>query len=252
MRQPLTAIPINIPGLAIYECNGGDPAHRKMLLEMYPQWFPQYAYYLRYMEYRTSQPVDYDPRFVERWWYVERDSKPAGFRFSKYLKARGISVGMGSAIVKEYREFESGGYHRLSEVLFNLTIEQLLADAEACGQPTPDGFVVEIESPRLVNGYKRYGYNILELPIDYLEPPFMYEYTRFIEPEMLAKLKFEPMHLVIFPVPGKVLDPNDKHLLTNIALGLLVDHYGLSEDHWAVQRALASIDLVGNRPKSQK
>jgi len=252
MQQPLTAIPINIPGLAIYECNGGDPAHRKTLLEMYAQWFPQYAYYLPYMEYRTSQPVGYDPRFIERWWYVERDGNPAGFRFSKYLKARNISVGMGSAIVKEYREFEFGPYHRLSDLLFHLTNDQLCADATASGRPTPDGFVVEIESPQLVNGYKRYGYTILELPVDYLEPPFIYEFTRFIEPDVLAKLQFEPMHLVIFPVGGKHLDPNDTALLTNITLGLLIDHYGLSEDHWAVQRALASINQVGTRPKSLK
>ena len=112
--------------------------------------------------------------------------------------------------------------------------------------------MVEIESPKLVNGYKRYGYTILELPVDYLEPPFMYEYTRFIEPDVLAKLQFEPMHLVIFPVGGKHLDPNDTALLTNITLGLLIDHYGLSEDHWAVQRALASINQVGTRPKSLK
>ncbi len=86
---------------------------------------------------------------------------------------------------------------------------------------------------RLQARYHEYGF--VDLPVTYVEPPT-------IEGTPLAggRDDFQRMELALLPMREAPLDPADPQMLKQVIFALLVDHYGLSETHWAVQQALCT------------
>jgi GNAT superfamily N-acetyltransferase len=243
----------DVDGLEIIETIGGRPADIETMLALYAELFPAYDYYLPYMRWRMNQPIDHDPRFIERWWLVRVDDAPAGLRYFKYAPARDCALSLGIAVKPEYRARGFGRAERLSELLFDLSGEQIRADAVARGRPEPFGVGTELQLPetaadavtahgrgRLIERYRALGYHVL--PVEYYEPPHIAGREAFIPPQ--GDLTFHRLMLGVLPLSlGKPrADMDTAHVATQVTLAFLIDHYGLQPDHWAVQRALESIE----------
>ncbi len=249
----MLTIPLKTQGLTIYETNGGDPVYRKKMLDLYAETFPEYAYYLPYMDYRMSLPVDADPLFIERWWLIEIDEEPVALRLFKYSPSRRCALVLGTAIKPQFRKHPVPGYPRLLPYLIDLSIEQIETDAISLGQPLPAGFVSEFQLPEpgmsreeasyhqhIIERYRELG--CVDLPVDYFEPPYIVGRERFVSNVAPDALSFNHMMFSILPLQRGDFDIHDRKQITDFALAFLVDHYRLSEDHWAVRRALESIE----------
>lgn len=234
-------IPVDTPGLelTIHEVLGGDADDLESLLTIHQDLFPQYGYYRPFMRERAQEPPDADPRFVEHWWLLRINGEAAAVRFFKYVPHRHCGCALAIGIKPEFRPYTLGRYRRFSEAILLGSIRQLKTDAKAAGRPTPVGMVTEIESYLRLRYYREYGY--VRLPLDYLEPSFTPEAEPHLEEDERAEIKFRPIELGILPLAGSPFDLSDPRVLNDVVSALLIDHYGLDEDHWAVIRARKSI-----------
>jgi hypothetical protein len=232
-------IPVETPDirLTVHEVLGGCQCDQDDLLALHAALFPQYAYYQTYMRQRAQQPPNADPRFVEHWWLIRLNDQPAAIRFFKYVPERNCGLGLAVGIQPEYRQHTFGRYRRFSEAIVLASLEQLCTDAKALGKLTPVGMISEIEAYLLPRYYREYGF--IRLPIDYTEPSLTAEAQKLVADT--EDLVFRPMELGILPSDPARFDPQDSEMLRQIVLAFLVDHYGLSENHLIVRRALASI-----------
>lgn len=226
--------------VAIYELAGGrDKARLERMLELYARLLPRYAHYTAFMRHEALQRPDADSRFVVHYWLVEVDGKPVGMTSFRYVPARGCGLGHSLAVVPECRKMLVDNERRLSVYIIDSIVRQVQADAHAAGDPEPVGLVVEVEIGMLMEHYKRYGF--IEFPINYYEPIFPVDGKTHSQEVRLDRLEFHPMHLGLFPVAGREVDPADHDLLTKAVLAFLVDHYRLPADHDFVKDVLASI-----------
>jgi hypothetical protein len=228
------------PGLTIREVLGGSPRDLDDMITVHLELFPQFESYVPYMHERAKQPPDAEPGFVEHWWLARIDDEPAGVRYFKYVPRRNCGLSLGIAIRKKFRRLTFGEhYGRFSKLLTLASLEQLRADALAAGDPIPIGIVAEME------GYlhKRYAeYDFIEFSIDYNEPSSTPDASEARgETPDYDNLSFRWIQLGLFKLADTSFDPYNLEMLDNMVLAFLVDHYGLPEDHWAVQRALDSI-----------
>jgi hypothetical protein len=246
-------IPLNAQGIAIHETNCGDPIYRQKMLDFYPEFFPEYAYYLPYMAYRMGLPVDSDPLFIERWWLIEVEGQLAGLRLFKYSPSRNCALVLGTAIKPEFRKFPVRGYDRLSSYIVSVSAQQILADAEAADRPPPAGLISEVQLPEermsdeeaqyhqhIADRYHEMGYT--DLPVEYYEPPHITGKENFLQGIGYEELPFNHMMLSIRPVKGGEFDIHNRQMITDFTLAYLTDHYKLPQDHWVVHRALESIE----------
>jgi len=246
-------ISVNVPGLAIYETNGGNAAHREKMLALYAEFFPEYSYYLPYMAYRMELPIDADPHFVERWWLVEVDNQPVALRLFKYSPQRNCALVLGTAVKPEFRKFAADGYARLATFIINHSAKQVKADAQAAHRPIPAGLVSEVQLPddtmstseaeshqHIIDRYRELGY--IELPVDYYEPPHIMGRESFLQDITYDQLPFHHMVLSIFPIEGGKFDIQNRQMITDFTLAYLTNHYRLPDDHWTVRGALESIE----------
>jgi hypothetical protein len=246
-------IPVNAEGIRVYETNGGDPIYRQKLLDFYPELFPEYGYYLPYMEYRMTLPVDSDPLFIERWWLIEVEGQVAGLRLFKYSPSRNCALVLGTSIKSEFRKYPVAGYDRLSSYIVSLTAEQIMVDARAARRPIPVGLVSEVQLPEphmtaeeaayhihIADRYHDMGY--VDLPVEYYEPPHIVGKESYLQGVALEDLPYNHMVLSVRPIEGGGFDPHDQQMMTDCTLAYLTDHYKLPSDHWIVTRALESIE----------
>lgn len=244
-------ITFDVPSLTVSETIGGSETHRQTMLALYADIFPGYAYYLPYMDYKMRQRIDHDPAFLERWWLVEIEGDPAALAYFKYSPRYDLSFNLSVGVHPRYRRFSVAGHDRLFAFIQQAMEEQTYADAAAFNRPLPDGMVAENQKPEpgmtvdeqqwhlhVIERFHEMGY--LEMPVIYQEPPYIIGTESFFNDIDLAGVGFHDMMLTIKPT--KSLSPNDPDLMRRSALMILVDHYKLPLDHWAVQAALQSIE----------
>lgn len=221
--------------IAIYELLGsGDQGRVEAMLDLYAQFFPQYAHYVPRMRQRTQLPGDRDPRFVVHYWLVEVGGQPAGFRTFRYVRQRRCGLAHAMAMHPHYRQRQVNGV-RLAMFLTQQCLQQVLLDAQQAGDPPAFGMVNEVESERLMAHYMRYG--AMLLPVNYMEPIFSSSQAS------LDDITVSPMYLGFLPAPGQEAIAADPTTLQEFVLAFLVDHYGLPADHWVVQSVLQSIPV---------
>ena len=240
--------PIEIPGtdVTIHDVTQGNVERLEALLDLFVEAFPRYTRYLPIMRERAIRlPADADPRFVEHQWLAEVGTQAAGFTVFKYVPGRNCGLCMAIGVRPAYRLLSAGRYRRLSELLLKSSLEQLQADALTAGRPAPVGMVLEVEEPKLVARFREYG--LVELPVDYREPPFLHGRQALADASELEAMGFQPMQLGIYPIGGESFNPSDPAMLANLIYALLVDHYRLPEEHWAVRRSLDSIQRLSDR-----
>jgi hypothetical protein len=223
--------------LTFHEVLGGSADDLAALLAIHAELFPQYVYYQPYMRQRAPQPPDANPPLVEHWWLIKVDGEPAGVRFFNYSPQRDCGLGLAVGILPAYRRLSVNGYGRLSEAVLFETLAHLRLDAQATSRPEPVGMVSEIEEyiwPRCLD----YGY--VRLSVDYEEPSFVHNALVAETPDVT----FRPIGLGCLPTRPDTFDPAAPAMLANVVRAFLVDHYGLPDDHEAVQRALNSIEPI--------
>jgi hypothetical protein len=235
-------IPVETPGvqLTVHEVLGGIQHDLEDLLALHADLFPQYAYYRPYMQHRAKRPPHVDPRFIEHWWLIRVNGQAAAIRFFKYVPERDCGLALAIGIKPEYRQQTFGLYRRFAEAILFASLQQVRSDAEAAGKPRLAGMAVEIEPYLFSRYFGEYGH--VRLPIDYVEPSFTAEAKPFLDSK--AELKFRPMTLGILPIDSNRFTPFNEETLNNITFALLVDHYGLPEEHRIVRRALDSIQMA--------
>jgi hypothetical protein len=239
-------IPVEMPdiGLTIHEVLGGDKHDLQDLLRLHADLFPHYGYYQPYMQQRAKYPLDADPNLIEHWWLVRIQGEAAGVRFFDYVPRRNCGLGLAVGIKPSFRRAASGPYRRLSELLLMTSLDYLQVDAGAAGKPAPLGMVSEIEDYILATCVE-YGY--IELPVDYEEPSTIVHSS--IVPDGLLEaqeLTFRPITLACLPLDRTKFDPANPAMLTEVASALLIDYYGLTEDHPVTRRVLDSIQARRN------
>ena len=242
----------NGEAISIIEVIGDDPINLEKYLALYEEFFPYYDYYVPYMRDRGHQRADADPRFIEHWWLLEINGKPAAIREFKYVPGRNCGVALIIAIKPEYRRVTVEGYSSLAHFIVSSSLEQLKIDAASRDQALPIGMVSELQLPetagsedvkqfrkRLIAVWRRFGFQ--QLPVDYLEPPYVQGTEQYLDESILDSQEFLPLMLGIIPIPGGGFDAANREMIADLTRAMLVDNYGLSEDHWVVERALASI-----------
>ena len=94
----------------------------------------------------------------------------------------------------------------------------------------------------VIDRFSRLGY--IDLGIDYREPPHIVGHEKYLENIDPATLDYHRMLLGILPLAGGQFAMNNPQMVEDCVLAVLVDHYKLPENHWAVQTALNSIEFV--------
>lgn len=231
---------------------GGDQIDLEKYLQLYEEFFPYYDYYVPYMRDRGQRAADADPRFIEHWWLLEVNGKPAAIREFKYVPRRNCGVALIIAIASEYRRITVDGYSSLAHFIVHSSLQQLKIDAARLGHPLPIGMVSELQLPetadseevrqfrrRLIAAWRRFGFQ--QLPVDYLEPPFVQGTEHYLVESIIDNREFLPLMLGIIPIAGGGFIRGNREMIADLTRAVLVDSYGLPEDHWVVQRALSSI-----------
>ena len=195
--------------------------------------------YLPIMRNRALRSFPANGATIEHQWLLTVHGQPAAMTVFKYIANRNCGLGLDIAVHPAFRKVRYGEYSTLSALITALRLEQLQADAQAADRPPPLGMVVEVESARLFASFQRRG--LIELPVEYYEPPFVCGPDSWLDEEEAASIGFQPMHLGIYPIPGGGFEQTNQAMLADCVLALLVDHYGLPGDHWVVNRALSSI-----------
>lgn len=219
----------------------GDQRRVEALLELYARLFPQYAHYVPRMRRRASFGAERRPGHVVHYWLLEVEGRPAGLRTFRYVRNRHVGLAHALAVEPAYRQVQVGG-QRLSRFLVQACLDQISADARRSGDPAALGMVNEIESPRLMEHYKKMG--ILELPVEYVEPIFPPEGESLSREQEIALAQFSPMLLGFLPGHAAGILEYTGEMVADFSLAFLVDHYGLPADHRRVQAVLNSIPVL--------
>lgn len=236
----------NNSNLTIHEVIGGKSEYLETLLQLHHAYFPQYSQYLPYMRQRVERPARDTQGSVEHWWLAEYASEMVGFILFKTIPKRHCSLGLLIAVLPAYRKQLLYNETTLAEYLIQGSLNQLKSDlAEHRGEPAL-GMVVEVETPRLVDHYRQYGF--IEIPVDYCSPPYIRGETAFENQVEMDKWEFLPSPIGIFPCSESHLDFSDANLVSDLVQAWLVDHYHLPFEHPIVQRVLNSMNRKGEGP----
>lgn len=230
--------------LVIHEVTGGNTAHVEALVALMAQYFPTLTKFIPWIRERAARAADADPTFVAHQWLLEVNGEPVGFYTFDYVPARDCGLSLFMGIHPPFRNLSFGGYRRLAELMFALSEDEIMLDAQRLGRRAPYGLSAEIEVPELIPTYHRYG--VIELPVVYYEPMFPEQQIRYDSTLAPEDIHYERVYLSVFPTEFQPMDRDDPEVLSNLVLALLIDFYGLPDDNWAVQRALESIRCLSN------
>lgn len=222
----------------------GDTKRIEAMLSLYAELFPQYAHYVPRMRRRAECGAERRAGHIVHYWLLEVDGQPAGLRTFRYVHERRAGLAHALAVRPAYRTHTVGD-QRLSMYLVRACLEQIIADAKWMGDDFAYGMVNEVESPTLMEHYKKNG--ILELPVKYVEPVFPGEQPGRTRAEELALIRFSPMFLGILPDTSRGIPFYTSEMIAGFALAFLVDHYGLPIEHPQVQSVLNSIPALSRR-----
>jgi GNAT superfamily N-acetyltransferase len=218
----------------------GDDARVDAMCQLYAKLFPQYAHYVPRMKRRAKFGLEKREGHIVHYWLVEVNDQPAAIRTFRYVRARHCGLAHTLAVDPKYREVTVGG-QRLSIYLVHACLDQIIANAAELGDSPALGMVNEVESPRLMEHYKRNG--IIQLPVTYAEPIFPAEQVGRTREQEIEQIHFSPMYLGFLPNPELDSQVYSASMIADLALAFLVDHYGLPLDHPRVQAVLQSIPL---------
>lgn len=222
----------------------GDTERIEAMLSLYAELFPQYAHYVPRMRRRAEFGEQHRPGHIVHYWLLEVDGQPAGLRTFRYVQPRRVGLAHALAVKPAFR-IVNAGEQRLSMYLVHACLEQIIADSKRLGDEFTFGMVNEVESPNLMEHYKKNG--ILELPVKYVEPVFPAEKAGRTRAEEIALIRFAPMFLGILPNTAGGIPFYTSDMIASFALALLVDHYGLPVEHPQVQSVLNSIPALSRR-----
>lgn len=231
-------------GFEIQEIVDGNTHYLEDLIDLYLKLFPGYARYVAIMRRRAVLPQNTQPPFREHQWLALIHGRPAAMAVFKYNQRRRCGLGLDLAVDPAFRTVSYRGYTRLAKLMIDLRHEQLVLDAKSFGDALPLGSLAEVESPKTVARFQEYGMELL--PIRYHEPPAPEHLLDLIDQQEVEKTGFNPMHLGIYPIDRRDYNPKNVGQLSDFVRAYLIDHYGLSENHWAVQEALQSISTEEN------
>jgi hypothetical protein len=226
--------------LVIHDLVGSGIAYIDDYLGLYNELFPEYIRYVPLMRWRAEKPVD-DSTY-EKWhqWLLVIRDKPIGIIGFLYNKNRNVGVLMDFAIKPEVRKIQFTEDQKLPLLILRLAMQQLVDDSLANGHASPLFMIAEVEHAALLKKYVEYGY--LEFPVEYYEPSYPAELAlATVESKNLDKMEYKQMYLGAFQLPGHPFDPNSPEIIKTALLTTLVDHYGLSVDHWLIQKMLIEI-----------
>lgn len=226
--------------LVIHDLIGGNSAFIDQYLALYVELFPEYIRYLPLMRQRAEKPINESANEVWHQWLLQIDGEAAGMVGFLYNKHRNTGVLMDFAIKPEARKIRYKNHQGFSELSLQMAMQQLVLDSQSRGSLSPLFMIAEVEHERLLRKYMEYGY--LKFPVEYYEPPYPSELTEVsVETENLDKMGYKQMYLGAFQIPGHSFDPNDSEIVKTALLTMLVDHYGLSADHWLMKKMLLEI-----------
>jgi hypothetical protein len=226
-------------GLEVHKVMNGENSYIEDLIQLYLELFPRYGRYVQVMRRRAANPADALPPFIEHQWLALMHGEPAALMVFKYNKLRNCGIGLDLGVHPRFKSIKHGEYDRLAKLLIDLRRNQIVKDAAFSGNPLPLGVIVEVESPKVVRQFSKYG--MIQLPIKYFEPPAPESVSGLMEPQMLEVAGYKPMKLGIYPLSDEGINYFDEQNLVNFVKAILVDHYGLLEDHWVVRESLESI-----------
>ncbi len=252
MESDSSVIFFEIPDgdLYIYDVAAEKNAeHLDALLDLYCNLFPQYFPALPRVDQQALLSEPLNPRVIRHRWLVTLNGSPAGLVSFEFAIRHNLGLCLSIGVLPAYRSLAWDGYRRLSDFLIQQMIKQLEVDAKNNGYSELAGVVVELEMAEntpdpvlkksrlhLFNRYQEYGF--LPLDIKYHEPAFVRTYAAF-------SAEAVPMRLCILPtINGRIYSFNGE-LLNQVVDALLVDHYGLPESDWVVQKARDSIGASG-------
>lgn len=233
------------------------------LQDLYRELFPQYISALPRVRQKALLPANADPRFVRHQWVVLWNGHPAGLASFKFAIQQNVGICLSIAIRPAYRSLAWDDYRRFSHFLIRQMVKQLEVDATLSGSPAPLGLVVEIEMAssaidlaskksrqHLLERYREYGF--LPLPVAYHEPASV-RGNGDAQSLSLPVKDGQPMHLFMLPLQvGADINLSQYDMLERVIGALLVDHYGLAENHWIVQHARKSIEKLGENNDDRK
>lgn len=222
----------------------GDTERIEALLSLYAELFPQYAHYIPRMRRRADYGAEHRAGHIVHYWLLEVDGQPAALRTFRYVRERRVGLAHALAVKPAYRTVNVGE-QRLSMYLVRACLDQILSDAQQLGDEFAFGMVNEVESPALMEHYKKNG--ILELPVKYMEPVFPGEQPGRTREKEIALIRFAPMFLGILPDTSKGIPFYTSDMVASFAQAFLVDHYGLPIEHPQVQSILNSIPALSRR-----
>lgn len=226
-------------GLEIHDVVNGNVDHLDELIDLYLELFPDYARYIPVMRRRAEQHINADSLMVVHQWLATINNQAAGMLVFKYNINHNCGIGLDLAVREKFREIKFQNYNRLAHLLIDLRQEQIEQDAIACGNSAVLGVVVEVESRKLLDTFEKYG--MIELDVNYQEPPAPENVKPLINANALGSVQYKPMVLGVYPMSTDVHNVRNSKVLKEFIQALLVDHYGLSEDHQVVIDALKSI-----------
>jgi hypothetical protein len=224
--------------VTFHETLGGSDDDIDALLEIHAELFPQYAYYQPFMRERVKQPPDAIPGCIEHWQLIKIDDVAAGISLFKYIQAHCCGLVLAIAVRPAFRSVAAGPYPRLAQYVLMQQVEQIKTDTQRLGQCAPVGLAAEVED-HLLARYQSYGF--VRLPVAYAEPSFTKEAHPLLELAQ-QRLELRPMNLLFYPIMREMFDPTHRAIIGAVVNAFLVNHYGLSEDHWLIHRTMNSVE----------
>jgi GNAT superfamily N-acetyltransferase len=227
------------PEIDVYEILDGDVTYLDEMITVFQRVFPQFSFSIPVMRQYAFAPADWHPLFWMHQWIIRVNEQPAGMTTFMYHPRRNLGFGLYLALAPEFRKHPIGSYPSLAPLIINLTRQQIRSDALRYGNPPPNGYVAEVVDPPLINFYKRHGFTVF--PVEYYVAPIAGPRHVPLTAEELAEIDFHTDFLGVFAEPERPIDLADSAYLANVITMLCCDFYGIPPDHWAVQKALASL-----------
>jgi hypothetical protein len=239
VQAPIKFRMAEVEEVAFHDVIRGNTTHLDALVCVYSKLFPHYLHYIPLMRHRARFDTDVSGGAPIHQWLVDVNGEAAGIVVFRYLPSRNFGFLLDLGILPEYRAVAVNGQERLSAYAIKACARAIEEEAQSLGLGRPNGTLIEIESPKLVAQFQRYG--LVELPVVYNEPPTSPALEKLAEADESSQHEFRPMHLGLFPGAGQRIGPNNTAVAVKALEAVLLEHYGLPRQHWAVESALASI-----------